>query len=377
MDTQQTGESQTARVMALGGLAAGVVGSLYVLLSERERESQPPRRLEVARQTLEDAAERARRQAQGVEAELAHTLQAARGTGEAKGRRAKKDARKASVRAQKDARKAGIRARKQTKREADEAREKVVSMVAGAKKKGSKRLQELEKQSPDVSTLAQQLLSRAEGSVGKAKESGSRSAAEARKNAEKAQSSLRDIVGRARGEAPKRLHDVEAKVAPKVRDLQGQAAGALDTGRGRAAELRERAEKDLLPLAAELRTRAEKDILPEVLGTADRVVKSVEEQAKGAATRLEHGSAEAAHKLAGATGAVETHAREAGSAVAEGGRDLRSLIVWLGLGGALVYAAFLNDEQRQKVQEYAKQVFGEASAMYGDIKGQNGTFGNA
>ena len=377
MNTQQPAESQSARVMALGGLAAGVVGSLYVLLSEREREQKPATRLDAARQTLEDVAERARQQAQGVEAEVVQTLQHARGKGETKGKRAKKDARKATMRAQKDARKTGLRARKQTKREAEQAREKAMSMVFGAKDKGSKRLQELQKQSPDVAGLAQQLLTRAEGTVGKAKESGSRSAADARKSAEKAQSNLRDIVGRAREEAPKRLHDVESRVAPKVKDLQEQAVGALDTGRGRAAELRERAEKDLLPRAAELRERAEKDILPEVIGTADRVLKGVEEQAKVAATRLEHGSSEAAHKLAGATGAVETHAKEAGTAVAQGGRDVRSLMVWLGLGGALVYTAFLNDEQREKVQTYAKQLFGEASAMYGDMKGQNGTFDNA
>ena len=349
MEPQDRQESQNARVVALGGLLAGVAGSLYVLLSERER--KPRTKVERARQSLEEAATQAREHALALESGLAHELKDVRARSA-----------KTSRRARMDGSKLGMRARKQTKREAEEARERMAAMMLSAKEKGSKRLQGLEKQVPDVAALAQEFLGRTESSLGKAKESGSKSAKKAREEAGRAQQDIKHLVVRAREEAPKRLHEVETVVAPKVKDLEKQAADMLELSKERAADLRKRAEKDLLP---------------EVRDTAEKVRSRVEDQAKVAATRLEHGSAEAVHRLTDATDLVETRAKDASSAVAQGGRDLRSLIVWLALGGALVYAAFLNDEQRQKVRAWANRLMDEASATYGDIKGQDGTFGAA
>src|SRR5687768_16916018 len=96
MDATHPQENQSAKVLALSGLAAGAVGGLYVLLTEREK--KPKNRMEVARHTLEDAAERARKQAASLEASMASGLHDARETATSRGKKAKKASRRAGRR---------------------------------------------------------------------------------------------------------------------------------------------------------------------------------------------------------------------------------------------------------------------------------------
>ena len=322
MQSEQDRGTRSAVVLALGGVAAGVASAIWVLWSERERESGAGASVESAQRTLE---------------------QVRRGTSALR----------------KEARASGRRARRETLREVARNQDKVMTMLRDARKKGNKRLQELERHAPDVLALAQEYLSRAESALEEARKSGSKQAEAARKEAEKRQRELRAALERAREEAPKKLQDVEARLVPRVRELEKQAAEALEQGRERAAEWRK---------------HAESDILPEVRESAERVRERVGEQAKLAATVLEKGSTEAAHKLTEATDVVETRAREAGSAVAEGGRDLRSLVLWLAVGAAIVYAVFLNDEQRERVRARVQSWLGEAKATAEDIRGADGTF---
>jgi hypothetical protein len=372
MDAPHPQENQTPKVLALGGLAAGAVGSLYVLLTERDK--KPKSRMEVARHTLEDAAGRARKQAAALETNLeagvASGLHNARATATSRGKKSRKEARKT-----------GRRAGKRAQHEAELSRDRMKGMIFGAKDKSVEKLHELEKHAPEVNALASQMLGRTEESLGRAKTTGTKRARQAGKDARKAQGDLKTFVERAREKAPETRHYVETHVAPKVKDLEKQAAVALAQGRHRAEDLRKHAEKDVVPQvrdrAGRLIQRAEHDVVPQVKDSAERLKVRAEDQAKVAASVLEKGSAEAAHKLAEATGSVETHAKDAGTAVARGGREFRSLIVWLSLGGTLIYAVFLNDEQREKVREMAKSLFGETKGMYGDIKGQDGTFENA
>jgi hypothetical protein len=368
MDATYPQENQSAKVLALSGLAAGAVGGLYVLLTEREK--KPKNRMEVARHTLEDAAERARKQAASLEASMASGLHDARETATSRGKKAKKASRRA-----------GRRVGKRAQHEAETSRDRMTNMIFGAKDRSLGKLHELEKHAPDVSALASQMLGRTEESIERARSTGSKRARQAKKDARKAQGDLLTLVDRAKEKAPATKHYVESQVAPKVKDLEKQAAHALVQGRHRAEDLRKRAEKDVVPQvkdrAERLMQRAEHDVVPQVRDTAERLKVRAEDQAKVAATVLEKGSSEAVHKLAEATGSVESHAKDAGTAVARGGREFRSLVVWLTLGGTLIYSVFLNDEQREKVKEIAKSLFGEAKGMYGDIKGQDGTFENA
>jgi F0F1-type ATP synthase membrane subunit b/b' len=371
MDTTYPQENQSAKVLALGGLAAGVVGSLYVLLTEREK--KPKTRMEVARQTLEDAAAQARKQATTLETGVASSLHDARGRMATKGKQTKKEARKR-----------GRRAGTQAKREADHSRDRMITMFQSARDKGVDTLHEIEKHSPDVVAMASQMLGKTEEKLGSARHAGgeklgsakqagtarahigmrkARAARkDARKEARRAQGELVSLVERAKEKAPEARQYVESHVVPQVQELRHQAAGAIEQGRGRAEELVK---------------HAEKDVVPQVKDAADRLKHRVEEQAKVAASVVEKGSAEAAHRLADTTTSVETHAKGAGTAVARGGREFRSLVVWLALGATLIYSVFLNEEQKAKVREMAKSLFGEAKGIYGDIKGQNGTFEQA
>jgi hypothetical protein len=368
MDTSQHQENQSAKVLALGGLAAGAVGSLYVLWSEREK--KPKSRRDVAMHTIEDAAERARKQAASIEAGVASGLHDVLGTATLKGKKAKKVTRKTRRRASKHA-----------AREAEMRRARMKEMISGAKDKSIDKLHELERQAPDVTALANQMLGRTEQKLGRARSTSAERARKAGTDAKKAQAELKTLVDRAKEKAPETKQYVESRVAPKVKDLEKHAVDVLAQGRHRAEDIRKHAEHDVVPqvrdAAERLRARAEHDVVPQVKDTAERLKVRVEDQAKVAATVLEKNSADAAHKLAEATGSVEAHAKGAGTAVARGGRDFRSLVVWLTLGGTLVYSMFLNDEQREKVRGMAKSLFGEAKGMYGDMTGQNGAFDNA
>src|SRR5690606_3401266 len=104
--------------------------------------------------------------------------------------------------------------------------------------------------------------------------------------------------------------------------------------------------------------KAEKDLLPQA-----------KEQAGKARHELDETTHLAAQKLSVAKEAAGEQAHEAGEAVKRGGRETRSLLVWLGLGGALVYNVFLNEEQQRKVREIGGELFAEAKDMYADIKG--------
>jgi len=371
MDTTDPQENQSAKVLALSGLAAGVVGSLYVLLSEREK--KPKTRMEVARQTLEDATAQARKQAATLESGVATSVHDARGRMAIKGKQAKKDARKR-----------GRRAGAQARREADYSRDRMMTMFQSARDKGVDTLHEIEKHSPEVLAMAGQMLGKTEEKLGTARQAGGEKLGtakqagtararigmrkaqaarkDARKEARRAQGELISLVERAKEKAPEARQYVESHVVPQVQELRQQASGAIEVGRGRAEELAK---------------YAEKDVVPQVKDAADRLKHRVEEQAKVAATVVEKGSAEAAHRLSDTTTSVETHAKDAGTAVARGGREFRSLILWLSLGGALVYSVFLNEEQKAKIREMAKGLFGEAKGMYGDIKGQDGSFEQA
>ena len=363
MDTTDPQENQSAKVLALSGLAAGVVGSLYVLLSEREK--KPKTRMEVARQTLEDATAQARKQAATLESGVATSVHDARGRMATKGKQAKKDARK-------------------RRREADYSRDRMMTMFQSARDKGVDTLHEIEKHSPEVMAMAGQMLGKTEEKLGTARQGGGEmlgtakqagtararigmrkaqaARKDARKEARRAQGELISLVERAKEKAPEARQYVESHVVPQVQELRQQASGAIEVGRGRAEDLAK---------------YAEKDVVPQVKDAADRLKHRVEEQAKVAATVVEKGSAEAAHRLSDTTTSVETHAKDAGTAVARGGREFRSLILWLSLGGALVYSVFLNEEQKAKIREMAKGLFGEAKGMYGDIKGQDGSFEQA
>jgi hypothetical protein len=67
-------------------------------------------------------------------------------------------------------------------------------------------------------------------------------------------------------------------------------------------------------------------------------------------------------------------AHDAGESAKQGGKDFTSLMMWLGIGGGLIYLVFLNDEQKRKARELAKSAYHEGMGIYNDLRGENADF---
>ncbi|MBA2276414.1 MAG: hypothetical protein H0W06_01510 [Chloroflexia bacterium] len=163
---------------------------------------------------------------------------------------------------------------------------------------------------------------------------------------------------------------IEKQVIPLVHDVgEGTAERAhelYDSARERTADARRIAERRVAPAAADLASQA-RDLLGDVSHRAA-------DEAESLTDRLSETSQAAAEK-AGAAGRRAQHdARQVASAAAQESKDFGSLLLWLGLGGALVYCLFLNEQQRDQVQRGASWLFSESRDIYRDIQGHDEEF---
>jgi|GEM_PF-2569733 len=376
-------EWESGKVVLLGGVAAGLLGGLWVLLSERESKQEPLSNLEQARLAIEDAAARARSEGRKAGAELSSNLQGLREEGSKKGKRARKDARKKTSRA-------GKRAEK----EAKARREHITALVAAAREDARGNLSNLQKNAPDVAELVKQFRARADEASTDVKKQGKHLKSRADKDVKKARkdvNSFVDILKSKAAEAEKVAESyIESNLLPKLKDFEKDAAGMLESGREKTDELRNHAEEDLLPQAKEragklrkhaeedvlpqareraekLRKQAEEEVIPQARANAEKLKATLEEQVTDAAENWDKNSAEASRRLNAAREAARVQAQEAGESVKRGGRETRSLLIWSGLAGALVYSVLLNEEQQKKVRQIGMEIFGEARELYGDL----------
>jgi gas vesicle protein len=344
-------EGDTAKVLALGGVAAGLASGLIVLLTERE-EKKPPSRAEQARMAIEEAAAKAREQGKNVSTGLSSSLQ-----------ELSEEASKSTKKARKDAKKRGGKISKQTQKDAEYAMAKIGGFLAAAREEAAGAYHGVEKQAPDVSKIAQELRARTDVAVNEAIRSGSTLRQHARVDTGKAKGELGALAETLKSkamEAEKVAGSyVESKVLPRLKELEKEAVTAFEVGKEKSQEARKAAQKDLLPQAKE---------------SADKLRHTLEDQAKVAAKSLEKGLPEASVKLGAAAGTVEDQAKTAAQAVKRGSRETGSLLMWLGLAGTLVYKVYLNDEQKKKARELGAGLFGEARDMYSDMKGENPNF---
>lgn len=347
-------ERNTAKVLALGGVAAGVASGLIVLLTEREKKEKkkPVSKTEQARIAIEEATEKARLQGKSASTNLSSSLLGLSA-----------EATKASKKARKDARKRGKKLSKKSQKDAEQTMAKIAGLLAAARQEAAGTYHSVEKQAPDMNKLAKQLRSRTDVAVGEAKKSGSTLRKQAKVDAEKARGEIGSLAGTLKSkaaEAEKMASSyVGSTVLPKLKDLEKDAVTALEIGKEKSQEARKAAEKDLLPQAKE---------------RADKLKHVLEDQGKVAAKTLEKGIPEASVKLAAAAESVEDQAKTAGQAVKRGGSETGSLLMWLGLAGALIYNVYLNEDQQRRVRELGAELFGEAKEMYSDVKGESTTF---
>lgn len=319
--TQPAEGRDTAKVLALGGVAAGLASGLIVLLTERE-EKKPASKVEQARISIEEATMRARQQGKSAGTSLSSTLQGISA-----------EAAKTTKKARKDAKKRGGTLSKKRQKDAEQTMAKISDLLTEARKEAIGTYHNVEKQAPDMNKLAKQ----AKGELGSLAETLKSKAAEAEK-----------VTGTYIG----------SSVLPTLKSLEKEAASFLETGKEKSQDVRKHAEKDLLPQARK---------------SADRLKHTLEDHAKVAAKSLEKGLPQAPVKLSAAAESVEDQAKMAGEAVKRGGSETASLLLWLGLAGTLVYRVFLNEDQQKKARELGAELFGETKEMYADMKGSNST----
>lgn len=339
-------EGETAKVLALGGIAAGVAGGLIVLLTEREK--KPKSKLEQARIALEEAAEKARKEGGKSQPNFAASLLGGRNSTGSKGKKAKKGAKKASGQA-------GKKARKQT----EESVATLAGLVAAARNEVMGKYHDVEKQAPHLDDLAKQFRSQKDHVLKDAKKSGQQARKEAEKRADAARGDVSSLVETLKSRAGETEKYIESNVVPRLKDIEKEAISAFEVGREKSGELRKRAEKDLVPQARD---------------TAGKLKHSFEDFEKVAAKSLEKNAGEVSSRLGAAADGLEHQAKDAGEAVKRSGRETRSLLVWLAFAGVLIFTVFLDEEQQNKLREKASGLFGEAKGMYGDMKGQDGSF---
>ena len=149
-------------------------------------------------------------------------------------------------------------------------------------------------------------------------------------------------LGGSGGKAGK--HKLQDDILPEARKVAKEARKA---GKQKFEEVSERARKDFIPEAQ----------------------KTTAEFAEQARETAEHIGEDAEKLLHEAGDKADKKRKEATKAVQKGGRETRSLLLWLSLAGILIFTVFLDEDQQKKIKEVAYEVFGEARDMYSDMKG--------
>lgn len=314
-------QMSAGKVLAVAGIAAGAVAGLISLLAQEEE--QPQSKAESGRDYLRNA------------------------LAAAQSRDAAKDVKTRADRAEKSIRKQSRKAKKDYER-----------AFRTAKKKGK--------------GLENELLDRMSGALDQA--SGTSDLVK------KESAHLMELLKSKSQDAEKKAVDfAEGTLMSKLREFGEEARVIAEEGKMRTADLTRKAEEEIIPKAKETAThgvelgkeryeealkKAKDDLLPQ----AQKVGSELKDKASEAA---EHFTSDATTRLSETSQIAQSKAHDATEAVKRGGRETRSLLMWLALGGMLIFTVFLDEDQQKKLKEIAVQVFGEARDMYSDMKGDN------
>lgn len=324
-------QASAGKVLLVAGAAAGAAAGLIALLTEKEQ--TPPSKTESAKEYLRTALDEAQKKDFGKQTRKQR-------------KQAEKTLKKQRAKAGKDADKLVKQGREAASESADAVR-KEVSTLLDSIRSGNLELDRV------VEGFAESQL------MSKLKEFGD----EAKGIAEQ---------GKMRGEEA--THRFQDDFLPEAKKAAKEARKA---GKSKFEEAAHRIQDDVLPEAKhaaeearkvgkkkfeDVSERARKDFIPE----AQKQTSEFAEQARETA---EHLSEDAEKFISEASEKAEKKRKEATKAVQKGGRETRSLLLWLSLAGILVFTVFLDEDQQKKLKEVAFEVFGEARDMYSDMKG--------
>ena len=324
-------QASIGRVLAVAGLAGAALAGVGAMLSQKEE--TPATRSEQARDYLRAALENAQQKDRGT--------------------MSRAERKKAEKKLNKN--------RKNAEASMDQARKMASDTANTARTEFSSFLETLKGGGKDLERLAEEF---AESTVmAKLREFGE----EARVMAEQ---------GKAKGSEA--THKAQSDLLPKTKKA---AKSARDTGLDKVDKVIHKTKSDFIPAAQhtvdDVVDKAKKDYIPAAQHAVDDVVEKAKSDfiptAQKASEDLQHKAHEVGERveadLEAARHAAAVKSKEASEAAKRGGRETRSLLLWLSLAGILVFTVFLDEDQQKRLKEIAVEVFGEARDMYGDMKG--------
>ena len=207
----------------------------------------------------------------------------------------------------------------------------------------------------------------------------------------------RQMAEQGKSKGSEATHKAQSDLLPKA---QKAARDARESGKGRVDEVVNKAKSDFIPTAQhtveDVVSKAKKDYIPAAQHAMDEAVSKAKKEyipaaqhavddvvgkaksdfipnAQKATEELQHKAQEMGERMEAdfeeARHTAAAKSKEAGEAVKRGGRETRSLLLWLSLAGILVFTVFLDEDQQKRLKEIAVEVFGEARDMYSDMKG--------
>lgn len=267
-------------------------------------------------------------------------------------------------------------------------RDKVSASASGAASTSSDAAHRMRERAPEV-------LDRVSKTLGHVVDQGTRMAEQVRESApdaiDKASKSAHDAFGQAQGRAPEVrewAHDVAADASQRAHQLADQArthapaigaqvASALHSAQDGARpvldDVASRAAR-LVDGAKEAGSHASESLLPEVQHRVDAVAGRAKSQGQASASTLAALGTTAGEKLSHSTEAIEQQSKAAAAAAGRGTKDGGSLVAWSLAAAAIVYYAFLNEEQRVKAKESGQRIVAEVKEVYRDIRGYDEEF---
>lgn len=399
MDTTAPNGAENGRVLALAGVAAGIIGGLLMALGGRGKQKQAATQVTVTATVPAGLADSAQHFREDVGARVSEQLQHAAARG--------KEAQKAAKRRQKEMKKR--KAKATSKSLLDQARDMLApvlpqqeSSAQKVQKAARQQVAQLSQQGASVGAQARtrldQLSQQSQGSLNDLRQ---RTVELAHASADKAQESARSLSHSAseRGQAvasnvapqvqalkstvPAQVQALKETVVPQVQTAKSGAEDRVEEliaqGKERAAQLIKGAETDVLPAVKQFATQAieslEKlpeaisDELPGVKDRAGHLKETASDRAASAQQQVQQLKSTASDRAAATQQHVGDTAKQVATSTTEGGKDFGSLLTWLALGGALVYFVFLEEKQREHIRALANRALHSAIETYRDIQG--------
>lgn len=354
MESRESVLTRAARILGIAGVAAGVAGGVVGGILQSRRDPSAQEHLRLAAKDLKETGVRSA-------TVLGASLEDARVAAQAELEPAVKQTRK-----------------RVGKRAASFGEHMKQAVVTGAEQFGENLQDALEKTTGSINEYAE----------GLSEVNSKKNRKRLKKQAKKGQKELsaKTKEGRleliklrkdTRSTSQKRLHELESR----ARKLEGKARKTLDkqlkptlekaaeSAKVGAIEARKRLEEE----AEELEKRYAK-AKPKIDKSAARYTERAAELRQELLHAAERRAHEAEKALQQNTEQARQAALGAGESAKEGGKNFGSLILWLTIAGAIVYAFLLDEEKKRKARELAGSAYHEGKAIYQDVRGENADF---